>query len=67
MIFRKELTIVGSRMNSAMFPAVLELVEKDKLPLANILSHRFAMEEASEAFEMAIEQPAGFTKAVITI
>jgi len=66
-IFRKELTIVGSRMNSAMFPTVLELVEKDKLPLAAILSHRFAMEEASEAFEMAIEQPAGFTKAVITI
>ena len=65
-IFRKELTIVGSRMNSAMFPAVLDLVEKNKLPLEAILTHRFTMQEASEAFEMAIEQPAGFTKAVIT-
>lgn len=66
MIFRKELTIVGSRMNSAMFPTVLALVEKDKLPLDAILTHRFTIEKASEAFDMAIEQPVGFAKAVIT-
>ena len=65
-IFRKELTIVGSRMNSGMFPTVLELIGKGKLPLDAILTHRFTTGEASEAFTMAIEQPAGFTKAVIT-
>jgi len=65
-IFRKELTIVGSRMNSAMFPKVLELIEKNALPLGAILTHRFTVDEASEAFTMAIEQPEGFTKAVIT-
>lgn len=65
-IFRKELTIVGSRMNTAMFPTVLELIEKNALPLEAILTHRFSVDEASEAFTMAIEQPEGFTKAVIT-
>lgn len=65
-IFRKELTIVGSRMNSGMFPTVLELVEKNELPLGDILSHRFSIENASEAFSMAVDQPEGFIKAVIT-
>lgn len=65
-IFRKELTLVGSRMNSAMFPTVLELVGEEKLPLSDILTHRFAVEEANEAFNMASSQPEGFIKAVIT-
>ncbi len=65
-IFRKELTIVGSRMNSGMFPTVLELIKENKLPLDAILTHRFTTDEASEAFTMAIEQPKGFSKAVIT-
>ncbi|WP_419174340.1 alcohol dehydrogenase catalytic domain-containing protein [Desulfosediminicola sp.] len=64
-IFRKELTIVGSRMNSNMFPTVLELIGEGKLPLEAILTHRFTATEAAEAFEMAIRQPEGFCKAVI--
>ena len=65
-IFRKELTIVGSRMNSGMFPTVIDLIKEDKLPLGAILTHRFTTDEASRAFTMAIDQPEGFTKAVIT-
>ncbi len=65
-IFRKELTIVGSRMNSGMFPTVIDLISKGKLPLEAILTHRFTIEEATEAFTMAIDQPEGCTKAVIT-
>ena len=65
-IFRKELNIVGSRMNSGMFPTVLELIGEGRLPLGAILTHRFTTGEASEAFTMAIEQPEAFTKAVIT-
>ncbi len=66
-IFRKELTVVGSRMNSNMFPTVLELIEKKKLPLEAILSHRFKVAEAEDAFTMALDQPEGFTKAVIVL
>lgn len=65
-IFRKELTVVGSRMNSGMFPTVLDLVGQDQLPLSEILTHRFSCERADHAFDMAIEQPDGFIKAVIT-
>lgn len=65
-IFRKELTIVGSRMNSAMFPTVLQLVDDGALPLEAILTHRFISEKATDAFCMATNQPPGFTKAVIT-
>ncbi len=65
-IFRKELTIVGSRMNSNMLPTVLELLTVKRLPFHEILTHRFTIEQAAEAFDMAIEQPQGFIKAVIT-
>ncbi len=65
-IFRKELNVVGSRMHSGKFPTVLELIEKNALPLDAILTHRFTTEEAEQAFTMAIDQPVGFTKAVIT-
>lgn len=64
-IFRKELTIVGSRMNSGMFPTVLELIGKGKLPLETILTHRFDYSQAEEAFTMAVQQPSGFIKAVV--
>jgi len=65
-IFRKELTIVGSRMNSNKLPTVLELLAENKLPFHEVLTHRFPIEQAAEAFTMAIEQPDGFIKAVIT-
>jgi threonine dehydrogenase-like Zn-dependent dehydrogenase len=53
-------------MNSGMFPTVLQLIEKNALPLDAILTHRFSVAEADKAFTMAIDQPEGFTKAVIT-
>ncbi|BHH82021.1 alcohol dehydrogenase catalytic domain-containing protein [Desulforhopalus sp. 52FAK] len=66
-IFRKEMTVVGSRMNSNMFPLVLERVAEGKLNLADMFSHCFAAENADEAFAMAVTQPAGFLKSVITL
>lgn len=66
-IFRKEMTVVGSRMNSNMFPTVLERVAEGKLNLADMFSHCFREDQAEEAFTMAVEQPAGFLKAIITL
>lgn len=66
-IFRKELTVVGSRMNSNMFPTVLKRVAEGKLNLADMVSHNFKAVEATEAFQMAVEQPSGFLKATITL
>jgi L-gulonate 5-dehydrogenase len=65
-IFRKEMTVVGSRMNSTMFPAIIERVASGQMKLENMVSHRFSTAQAAEAFSMAVRQPAGFLKAMIT-
>ncbi len=65
-IFRKEMTVVGSRMNSTMFPVILDRVAQGQMQLENMVSHRFSTDRADEAFRMALEQPAGFLKAMIT-
>ena len=64
-IFRKELTVVGSRMNSNMFPVALERIAAGKIDPAIMVSHRFAVEEGAEAFRLAVEQPEGFIKSTI--
>lgn len=66
-IFRKEMNIVGSRMNSNMFPTVLQRVAEEKLNLEDMISHNFPVEQADEAFKMAVEQPVGFLKTTITL
>lgn len=65
-IFRKEMTVVGSRMNSNMFPTILDRVANGQMKLENMVSHRFTTDKATEAFKMAVEQPAGFLKAMVT-
>jgi L-gulonate 5-dehydrogenase len=64
-IFRKEMTVVGSRMNSNMFPTILDRVARGQMQLEHLVSHRFAVNQATEAFKMAVEQPATFLKAMI--
>lgn len=65
-IFKKEMTVVGSRMNSNMFPIILDRVAQGKMNLNNMVSHRFTTDKASDAFKMAVEQPEGFLKAMVT-
>lgn len=65
-IFRKEMTVVGSRMNSNMFPAALELIAAGKIEPGSLVSHKFSAEDGVEAFLMAVEQPEGFLKSTIT-
>ncbi len=64
-IFKKEMTVVGSRMNSAMFPTIIDRVASGKMKLEHMVSHRYTTAQAAEAFSMAVEQPAGFLKAMI--
>ncbi len=64
-IFKKEMTVVGSRMNSNMFPTILDRVARGQMKLEHMVSHRFTTDEATEAFRMAVEQPDGFLKAMV--
>ncbi|MGW8194234.1 MAG: hypothetical protein ACWGOX_08215 [Desulforhopalus sp.] len=54
-------------MNSNMFPTVMERVIRGELDLRNMVSHSFSAEDAAEAFAIAVEQPAGFLRATITL
>ena len=65
-IFKKEMSVVGSRMNSNMFPTILDRVNRGQMNLENMVSHRFTTDDATEAFKMAVEQPEGFLKAMVT-
>ncbi|MCG6930390.1 MAG: alcohol dehydrogenase catalytic domain-containing protein [Desulfofustis sp.] len=65
-IFKKEMSVVGSRMNSNMFPTILDRVAGGQMHLEQMVSHRFTAGNAAEAFTMAVEQPEGFLKAMVT-
>ena len=53
-ITKKELSIVGSRMNAKKFPHVIEWLEKDKIKPAGLISKVFPVERIQEAFETAL-------------
>lgn len=49
-LIRKELDVVGSRNSSGAFPEAISLMEKGRINLAEMITHRFALEEAPEVF-----------------
>lgn len=49
-ITKKELTLVGSRMNNGMFPKVIEWLEKGCLDTAGMVSRVYPIEEIQQAF-----------------
>ncbi|MDR0878064.1 MAG: alcohol dehydrogenase catalytic domain-containing protein [Treponema sp.] len=53
-ITKKELTIVGSRMNNHRFPAVVKWFKEDKLNIDLLISRRYPVEEIQKAFEETI-------------
>ncbi len=64
---RKELTIVGSRNNMGRFADAVSLVRR-KPDLAGLLiSHRFPLEQAPEAFALAHDRPQATEKVIIDV
>ena len=47
--------------------AAMRLLESGRLPVGDLLTHNFPLEQADQAFEALQEKPAGFVKAVITL
>ena len=65
-ITKKELTIVGSRLNCNCFDEVIRGLEAGDLKPENYITHRFPYQEAEKAFEMIREHPEEVLKAVLT-
>lgn len=65
-ITKKELTIVGSRLNCNCFDEVIEGLEKGQLHPEKFVTHIFRYDEVQKAFDTIREHPQDVMKAVIT-
>ena len=58
-IVKKELTIVGSRLNNGKFPDVINYMRNGQLHPEEIVSHRFTIDEFPEAVSLVESQAEG--------
>ncbi|MBY7144387.1 zinc-binding alcohol dehydrogenase family protein [Virgibacillus sp. NKC19-3] len=64
-ITKKELTIVGSRLQTNQFAVVVDLMNKKKLTHHGLVTHKFHVDQVREAFEFVHKNPDKVRKAVI--
>ncbi|MFD1427730.1 zinc-binding alcohol dehydrogenase family protein [Kroppenstedtia sanguinis] len=64
-ITKKEVTIVGSRLQTNQFGRVVELLNEGKLRSDGLITHKFSLEQAKEAFKFVEEHPDQVRKALI--
>jgi threonine dehydrogenase-like Zn-dependent dehydrogenase len=62
-VVRRELTLVGSMIYQDEFPQALRLLETGQVRGADLVTHRFALDELARAFE-AHRDPASIKVAV---
>lgn len=62
---KNEMTILGSRNSTNMFPRVIELVSQKRLHPEKLISHRFRFSEIEEAFRYINKNLGKVSKAVI--
>ncbi|GGY02779.1 Zn-dependent oxidoreductase [Litchfieldella qijiaojingensis] len=66
-VIKKELTLVGSRLNNRKFPEVLELMASGRLDPLALVSHRLAFDEMPDAIDMLDHHPERARKVLIQI
>jgi L-gulonate 5-dehydrogenase len=64
---RKELTILGSRNNAGVFGQAVDLVQRLNERLRVLVTHRFTLDQAPEAIELALTHPADVEKVMLTV
>jgi 2-desacetyl-2-hydroxyethyl bacteriochlorophyllide A dehydrogenase len=64
-ITKKEVTIVGSRLQTNQFGKVVSLLNERKLKGNGFITHQFPLEQVKEAFSFVEKNPAEVRKAVI--
>ncbi len=65
LLIKKEVDILASRTSCFMFPRALELIEEGKVDAASMITHRYKLEEAEEAFKFIEEHPDKIVKVVL--
>lgn len=66
-VIKKELTIVGSRLNNRKFPEVIELMASKRLDPLALVSHRLPLAEMPGAIDMLDHHPEKARKVLIQI
>ncbi|MBZ5486531.1 Zn-dependent oxidoreductase [Halomonas aquamarina] len=66
-VIKKELTLVGSRLNNRKFPEVLALMASGKLDPLALVSHRLPLTEMPDAIDMLDHRPEEARKVLIQV
>ncbi len=66
-VIKKELTLVGSRLNNRKFPDVIEMLASGRLDATALVSHRLPFAEMSEAIHMIDHHPEEARKVLIDL
>lgn len=64
---RKEVTIINSRRQNRCLELALELIKDKKIEVSWLLTHRFKLEEAQQAFNTAADRLDGVLKAAFVL
>jgi L-gulonate 5-dehydrogenase len=64
---RKELTILGSRNNTGVFGQALDLVRRWGDRLRHLITHRYPLDQAPAAIELALHHPAEAEKVLLIV
>ncbi|TCP21286.1 L-gulonate 5-dehydrogenase [Scopulibacillus darangshiensis] len=64
-ITKKEVTIVGSRLQTNQFPKVVKLLNEGKLTHNGLVTHKFPLEKVQDAFDFIEKNPDKVRKALI--
>lgn len=66
-MIKKELTLVGSRLNNRKFPKVIELIASGKLQVRELISHRVSFDEMPGAIDMIENHPEQTRKVLVEL
>jgi 2-desacetyl-2-hydroxyethyl bacteriochlorophyllide A dehydrogenase len=64
-LYRKELSIVGSRLYDDDFGRALELIENSDVDTGPIITHHFSLKKAAQAFSILMEHPEEAIKVIV--
>lgn len=66
-VIKKELTLVGSRLNNRKFPRVLELIGSGRLRVQDLISHRVSFDDMPGAIDLIENHPEQTRKVLVEL
>ena len=66
-IMKKEVSLMGTRLQAGKFPQAVKLVEEMRETLDDFVTQRYPLDKVDEAFTMAVEHPEKVRKIVIEL